>query len=186
MPAVSQELVTCRVYVWSLNYQNILATPARTSKPTCPYFPLLSQADLLHVVPILVDHPRQPTRRNQRRKEKRQTHPRRPKHPPLTHEMPPRNDIAPHRELVHPLVVHIVCRVQPYYARDESPGSECSCGERGCRTACQVVATGQELRWGGRGARGLGGTAVDALRVESCCVGLEGVSDGDYGELGGG
>lgn len=85
--------------------------------------------------------------------------------------MRPRDSIRAHGELIHGRIIDIVRRVDAHERREQRPGAECAGGER-------------SDVFGDRGGRVNRCGVVDARGKGEGCVGLDGVSNGDYGDLG--
>lgn len=81
------------------------------------------------IQPPLRNHPSDANRANHQRPRQSRPHPRTPKHQPLAHEMHPRNNVTPQRQIVHCWVRNVVGRVQTDQRGEEGPGAEGAGGE---------------------------------------------------------
>jgi hypothetical protein len=122
----------------------------------------------LNIVPPLQKHPDKRHISNDNGPSQRLSPPRRLENEPFRYEMPPRDRITPHRELVHRRVMDVVSGIQPYHRRQKRPGAKRSTREGRDMFRC-------------RGRRVDRRGIVHARCEVERRVGLDTVTDGDNG-----
>lgn len=87
---------------------------------------------LLHIKTPLTNHPHQAAISHKNRPSETLSPSRRPKNPPLAHEMRPSNGIRQHSHLIDLRVRNVVGSVDAHEGLHDTPGSEGARGETGC------------------------------------------------------